>query len=131
MATAAIAIRSKTAREWQPVFLPNEWGERFGQRDVVVGAPVLSSPTIDAESLKTFAIWSTLSSTLSEVANNVARVFYNNAQIASSAKLSVMEIRTFNHNSFAYDSIPMKPAYTIKAKLRWLPRPKPMAVIDE
>ena len=132
MATAAlITRRSRHERALPPVFLPGEWGERLGEHGIVVGAPSLSSPDIDSEALTVLAHCKTLSRTLSETANNVCLAFYISMQSAGIAKSSIVDRHTSDTTSTDYNSIPMRPTHTVKAKLRWLPRSKPMAFVDE
>ena len=132
MATAAaIANRPSSARGGPPVFPPSEWGERFGERGRVVGAPGLSTPAMDSQVLQRLAFFETQSRTLGEAANNVAQAFFVTFLSESVPKSGVMELHGLDFDSLSYKSVPMRPAYTIRAKLRWLPRSKPIAVADD
>lgn len=130
MATAAtMATRPSNSFRHSAVFPPSEWGERVGQHGVVVRGSSLAG--IRAGSLRSLVNRETLSKTLGGEAADLARIFYCNLAGGSVAISTLLEFKSADTLWLDYQSAPVKPAYTVRAKLNWLPRPKPMAVIDE
>jgi hypothetical protein len=129
---ASTTIVPQRARQHPTMFFrPGEWGERLVEHGVVRHMETIPASIGEAQ-LIMLAQSEALSRTVGEAAWNITRLFISNTVTGSVSYFSAMSCFINAHSEPSdYESVPLVPSYTVRAKLNWLPRAKPLPIIDD
>jgi hypothetical protein len=137
MANSALTTWSRHAGHFPPaVFLPGEWGERLATDGVVVGAPSPSQTVVvthvnAVHECLGMQAWM-LSRSVGLEAAAVSDLFFYGLTSGSMKDSNLFYDGVSSEDRFDYVSVPIQPSYTVRAKLNWVGRAKPMPVpVDE
>jgi hypothetical protein len=127
---ASTTIAPESARQHPTVFRPGEWGERLVEHGVVRHRETIPA-SLSAAHLKMLAQSEALSRTVGEMALNITRLFFASTMTESVSYFSAISLMDKHSEPSDYESVPLRPSYAVRAKLNWLPRAKPLSIIDD